>query len=119
MHYNEININYNNVDKALLYFLPEFQIIYNEWSEESNNWEFKYIVFTPFVIFIIDNIDNKNITILEKIFTFIEMISRSNDQKIKELIYTSIFEGLENIDNLGQYFLTNTQKEYQNYLKLN
>lgn len=106
----------NNID-VIEKLLKQFPELINEYEENKDYLEgLAYLVFEDiFVVYIINNIRNRDINKISKIAYFIEEMLDCKDEEIETLIVVAILEPLvferEDIGSINQWFGEMTKKE--------
>lgn len=110
------NLEYSNLDKFLLVYVPEFQESYNEWADASNNWQLQHIVCMAFIEFLLKNKNLLKWDFLVRVRYFVDLLATSQDEKILDLLHSEIFEFIE--DNTEFKILLSEKSEklyYKNF----
>lgn len=81
----ENKITYENIDKVLLKIIPEFQDIFDDRREITENWKSKYIVFVALYEFL-EKIDLTEVSLTQRIWVFISHMVDSQDQNVQDLL---------------------------------
>lgn len=91
----EGNLLYNTIVSILIKKFPEFVSFNNDWSEDL-----PYDVFGSFSIYLRDRIMSGNIEdeLLERSFDFLNVMSRSKDDEVVNLLVVGVLEILADND---------------------
>ncbi len=106
----------NNID-VIEKLLKQFPELINEYEENKDYLEgLAYLVFEDiFVVYIINNIKNKDMNRISKIAYFIEEMLAYKDEEIETLIVVAVLEPLvferEDIGSINQWFGKITRRE--------
>jgi len=93
------------LNEILLRKFPELNDKFNEitsWQDGIDTGSF--IVFEDvFMPFLEINVDNNNVNMIERIYSFIEELANSNDDYIRNILYVAILENISSFAKTEKY----------------
>ncbi|MFB0832735.1 hypothetical protein ACEU2D_24515 [Brevibacillus laterosporus] len=115
-------MEYNDLVQTLLVEIPELNPVYEEeieWLKEDLPHVIFGIVFNPYLIEILNLHDQEKK--LKAIFIFLEKMAMSSDEKVKEVLVTTILESLlteRNIIVKAKHYMGSVTKKFCEQLEI-